>query len=170
MRADGSSHGLDRAQVRGHAALHDIDLQTGQTGTPYRHSKVKGKQSFACSWQPLLCYGAQTQARIRSRPLVLDANAQLVERTLEASSYVATEKARTFMGKTGLAAPASLEGSIFEPVWNHFRTRGAFIAFSVSTQIRDPRKTAGVTVGGTRGTNAQATRNSGYIEIPSPHF
>ena len=52
-----------------------------------------------------------------------------------------------------------------DPFWKHFRTRGALVAASVYTQMRDPQKTAEVTVGGTRGTSAQATRNSGYIEI-----
>ena len=54
---------------------------------------------------------------------------------------------------------------ILEPFWKHFRTRGALVASSVSAQMRDPQKTAEAAIEITRGTSAQATRDSGYIEI-----
>ena len=50
-----------------------------------------------------------------------------------------------------------------------FGLRGALVASSVSTQIRDPQKPVRTTIGHTRGTNAQAARDSGYIEILDSH-
>ena len=54
---------------------------------------------------------------------------------------------------------------ILKPFWTHFRTRGALVASSICSQIRDPEKTAGAAIEITRGTSAQAPRDSGYIEM-----
>ena len=74
-----------------------------------------------------------------------------------------------FSRKDGARAPQENLGaqsaSVLKAFGRHFRTRDALVASSVCTQIRDPEKRARVTMEITRGTYAQATQDSGYIEI-----
>ena len=67
--------------------------------------------------------------------------------------------------KSSSKEPGCSIGSHFEHFLPYFRARGALVASSAYTQIRDLQKTAGFPMEVTGGTSAQAPRDSGYIGI-----